>query len=499
MRTIPAQIRFLVIVLFSMMFSANAATWYVDSSVLISGNGTTWLTAWQNLSDISGVTAGDIVYISGGPSGSSQTYSLSGTWSPAGGNSSANITYQIGQDSLHDGTAKFSGPGGQGQFLAGVNYVTLTGNAGDGKMHFQVSGFSQIMDDSGNLTSFQLSYINFGSMVGNTSADGSDSCMLRAGNGGDGAFANHFQLDHCYAFYNDPNGTYMFWWWFNGGANWGANKIFNNTFVTYTCGGGYGPEITDSAGNSGYDFYSNVCYAVYTNYSSVSHQDGWYDTGGSEYERCFDNIFCNFNNSTIVAWGVYGGFENVYIYNNIICNDNNLNSSDAGGNYSSIVVQPFNGGTGPFGGTCVNVVVANNITVDYGGYGAFFTGNNGSYVWTMSGCVCANNIMLNSGSINTSDYSGILEDNVSLSSSQALTDFVSYTVKGGTNNNFNLLATAQTLIGKGANLSTYFTQDFVGFFRPAVTNWDIGPYQYNDNSSETLPAPSTPNIELISP
>ncbi|MGD1089205.1 MAG: hypothetical protein ABR955_10835, partial [Verrucomicrobiota bacterium] len=145
MRTIPAQIRFLVIVLFSMMFSANAATWYVDSSVLISGNGTTWLTAWQNLSDISGVTAGDIVYISGGPSGSSQTYSLSGTWSPAGGNSSANITYQIGQDSLHDGTAKFSGPGGQGQFLAGVNYVTLTGNAGDGKMHFQVSGFSQIM------------------------------------------------------------------------------------------------------------------------------------------------------------------------------------------------------------------------------------------------------------------------------------------------------------------------------------------------------------------
>ncbi|HLX96280.1 MAG TPA: hypothetical protein VKU37_11105, partial [Verrucomicrobiae bacterium] len=69
------------ILLFFTLFSAGATTWYVDSTVSASGTGTSWATAWKALSNITGVKAGDTVYISGGPSGSSQTYSVS-SWAP---------------------------------------------------------------------------------------------------------------------------------------------------------------------------------------------------------------------------------------------------------------------------------------------------------------------------------------------------------------------------------------------------------------------------------
>src|SRR5664279_570057 len=118
--------RFLVSLFSFALFSAQAATWYVDSSVGTSGNGTSWATAWKALSNVTGVSAGDTVYISGGASGSSQTYSLS-SWKPAGGSAGNRITYQIGQDAAHNGTASFSG---SGTWFGGANNVIVSGNAG---------------------------------------------------------------------------------------------------------------------------------------------------------------------------------------------------------------------------------------------------------------------------------------------------------------------------------------------------------------------------------
>ena len=62
-----------VSLLVTLSVSVRAATWYVDSSVASSGDGTSWATAWKNVSNIGSVSAGDTVYFSGGPSGSSQT------------------------------------------------------------------------------------------------------------------------------------------------------------------------------------------------------------------------------------------------------------------------------------------------------------------------------------------------------------------------------------------------------------------------------------------
>ncbi|HTQ49309.1 MAG TPA: hypothetical protein VMJ12_01265, partial [Candidatus Acidoferrales bacterium] len=77
---------FYLISVLTLATKSLATTWYVDSSAAGTHNGTSWANAWTSLSQISGVSAGDTVYISGGAGGSSHTYSVS-NWKPAGGNS----------------------------------------------------------------------------------------------------------------------------------------------------------------------------------------------------------------------------------------------------------------------------------------------------------------------------------------------------------------------------------------------------------------------------
>ena len=120
----------------------------MDSSVSSSGNGQSWGTAWKQFSNISGVQAGDTVYISGGSSGNSQTYTFSGAWTPLMGTSGGgSITYQIGQDSSHNGIAILNGPGNSSFFqFVGIQYVTLSGNANnDGARHLVLTNWQDVI------------------------------------------------------------------------------------------------------------------------------------------------------------------------------------------------------------------------------------------------------------------------------------------------------------------------------------------------------------------
>jgi hypothetical protein len=94
--------------LFIFSASLGAATWYVDGTANGANSGTSWADAWTTLTAVKGIGPGDTVYISGGPSGSSQTYTLAGSWSLKSGTEDNPITYQIGQDDRHNGTAIFS-------------------------------------------------------------------------------------------------------------------------------------------------------------------------------------------------------------------------------------------------------------------------------------------------------------------------------------------------------------------------------------------------------
>src|SRR4051812_34255036 len=75
---------------------AAAAIRYIDNSVAVSGNGQSWSSAWKNLSDATGLLAGDTVYISGGTT--SQIYRITSAWTPSGGTSGKPVTYLVGQD-----------------------------------------------------------------------------------------------------------------------------------------------------------------------------------------------------------------------------------------------------------------------------------------------------------------------------------------------------------------------------------------------------------------
>jgi hypothetical protein len=129
-----------ILLVFSLGLSARAlgASWYVDSTAAAGGDGTSWTKAWRNVDDVTGVAPGDVVYVSGGPCGTSQTYSLT-NWQPAQGSAGSPVTYQIGQDSDHDGTAIFKGQPDAGDWInEDLSNLVITGQAPDGLMHFAV-------------------------------------------------------------------------------------------------------------------------------------------------------------------------------------------------------------------------------------------------------------------------------------------------------------------------------------------------------------------------
>lgn len=99
----------IAVVLFGSL--ANAANWYVDSAKIgnSANNGTAWSSAWTNFSSINwgSVSAGDIVYLSGAPGGTSVytgnlDISKSGTFANR-------VTVKASQESGHNGFVLISG------------------------------------------------------------------------------------------------------------------------------------------------------------------------------------------------------------------------------------------------------------------------------------------------------------------------------------------------------------------------------------------------------
>ena len=75
------------------------------------GNGQSWATAWNKLSNINyaSISAGDTVYVSGGSV--SQAYSERWIISKGGNSATNRITYRNGVDAGHNGTVIIDGGG----------------------------------------------------------------------------------------------------------------------------------------------------------------------------------------------------------------------------------------------------------------------------------------------------------------------------------------------------------------------------------------------------
>jgi hypothetical protein len=431
----------------------RAATWYVDSSVGASGNGTSWATAWKALSNITGVRAGDTVYISGGASGGSQTYSVS-SWKPAGGAAGSPITYQIGQDSAHNGTAVFSG---SGTWFAGANYCVVSGDAGDGAMHFSISGYGGAAT-VGNTTGLRISYVNFGS-IGDAAVDGQG--------------VTGFRLDHCWCKITSGTADHFMSVGFND-TSWDGSVMDNNTvYVPHQTGAAGDGADGFQLGGNGYTMSNNVVVGYDMSYSGAQHQDGWQGLGNN-YLRFCGNVFVNIGNYALFADAYYGGFSHVRVYNNVFLMANPINPG-------GIVFGTDGGYTGPSPCTFSDIVFANNVADGYGNNGSYTLNNvtGSSHPTVFTACTIINNVSVNGGYISTDgNTTSTVINNATLTTAQGAVDFVKYTASGGTNNDFHLLAAASALIGHATNEWAYFTTDKDGKPRPVTGNWDMGPYQY---------------------
>jgi hypothetical protein len=470
MRRIPGAFHLLLLITLVSAVTATATTWYVDSSATGSKNGTSWANAWASLSSISGVKAGDVVYISGGVSGSSHTYSVSGSWTPPGGSSGNPITYQIGQDSSHNGTAIFSG---SGYAFTPANYTVISGDAGDGGMHFAVSGYSGCASVV-SAVGVRIGYVNFGSLP--TGVDGASS------SGGPSAF----EFDHNYAYINDTAADHFMFITPQDNA-YDGTKIHDNTvyvprIAPNSANSAFGADGFQIDGAGGWSLYNNQIhgYICSPSYSGGQHEDGTQPLAGS-YIKIYNNTFSDLANSAIFLDGWGGTFNHVRIYNNI-CQSTSSATQDGGG---GIAVNTDNGAVQAPGFT--DVIIDDNLIVDTDGgvpQGAIAFGNlGGQSSAPFSQCYCYNNVLVNAGNSITTWGSPIsMGDNIYLSSSQAQGYFVQYkTLSPG--NNYQLAAGATSLIGKGANESSYFTTDMNGNLRSASGAWDIGPYAYGSSGA----------------
>jgi hypothetical protein len=476
--------------------SAHAATYYVDSSVSSSGNGQSWVTAWKNLSNITGLAAGDMVYISGGPSGSSQTYAIS-SWAPAGGTSGNPITYKIGQDSSHNGTAYFSGSGGV-WITSAINNVVISGDAGDGKRHFtladpvsNISSWSAaVIINGANCLNFHLSYVNFGVMNGNYDSTG--LCIV--GLAPSGATMSGVEFDHLWMEGTNSqfNITIHLAGWPTTGLSWSQGFFLHDSTILcpYPNYGAVGADAVQAA-TAGL----TVSNCIICGYSSIyqgsgyfngQHMDGVQVLGG-DY-----NIFCNNLILNMQDCGIFEdcwvSINHVRIYNNTIINDTAASCiwvfHDS---YNTTTALSYN-----------DVVIANNVVEPDPGFYGISVRNTFGTADTFSG-VIANNISINyPNGVTVSGVSGVSTvDNAVLTTSAAAANFVGY-VYGSTNSNFHLSASATSLIGQGTNLSTYFNTDKGGNTRPSSGAWDIGAYQYSTNTiiSTNLTVPTVSAISV---
>lgn len=457
----------------------SATTRYVDSSATGSNNGSSWANAWTTLSAVS-ASAGDIVYISGGPSGSTRTYAVPsvGYWNLPSGTASSWITYQIGQDSAHNGTAIFSA--GQYQLLSGPSYFTFSGNAGDGAMHFKLSGFAT-KEVISNINHFHFEYVDGSAGIASIGSIG-------------GGSENNVEINNCYFNVVDMGADHGIYFSFAGSSP-SDNKFHDNTLLVPHVGPGTGADGIQGSGN-GYSIYNNTIRGYNAAYTGGQHQDGYQSTGNAANVRIYGNTFVDCSNYAIYGDAYFGGFTDFYVYNNLIVfEDSNLLTGTPGG-----IIFGVDGGYNG-GGACTftRVVLANNVISDYQNNGGVALSNvTSNHTSAFVNCIIENNLLVNSanGIRHEGNSTTTIANNVEITSSAAASMLTKYVKLGGRSNNYTPLASATSLIGAGANLSAYFTTDISGALRTATGNWDIGAGNSGIISQGTTNAPTNAKISI---
>ena len=443
---------------------AKAAIWYVDGAATGKDNGSSWEDAWVSLDAMKGLSPGDTVYISGGRKGSSQVYPMSTAFTSlpgfAKGTRNKPVTYRIGKEFEHRGTAVFSKSPVGGHFLYAPSSIAFLGDAGDNEMHFEIRGFDTLLTGP-HSSDVRVTHFNCGEI--NRLAN------LNPANG--------IELAYLQAKIIDPHANNAIYSHFKGGK-WDENSIHHCTILIPNNGTGIGSDGI-AGGGTGWSLHDNTIKGYYLEGSDGNHQDGWQGLAGSHI-KIYNNTFIDITNYPIFGNAYYGDFSHLFIYNNIIIITNDKIQSS---------IPPQGIAVGPDGGvfrklkrwpTFTHVVIANNLIVDYGRHASINLRNNRNQESVFVDCIVANNLYVNSGGIGL-DPAVSHSSNVGLTSRQAAKVLRKYSPLA-TDNDLRLAEGALPALANGTNLISYFNVDKEGHPRPAEGAWTVGPYEARHRS-----------------
>lgn len=430
---------------------------YVDNNSPGGNDGLTIGTAWDSLTQITGVGAGDTVYVSGGST--SKVYTMGG-WQPPSGSPTNQCVITINPNAGHNGIAIFRSDNTNSFWAGGLcNYVTISGRLNNTN-HFRVENYgisARIIADggpaptgvkllgwtmSGNgcLKLYDTRKIEVGWMIFEPFkrfAPNDCQMLLGVGRGDETGFGNN-SIHDCEFYYYYRYGV-------NASGNngndcmdhLGSVDIYNNKFIGVYAGAGQdaGDDHQDVIMSDGRYF------RIWNNYFENSAQymifGGFFGSGNSDWQ-IFNNVF-NFSDTNLLsqqsvpisigshqAGATYTRF---WIWNNTIYR----------GSLGIALGTPADGDTGS------NNIVQNNIVY-------------GTTNQIVSGTTISNN---------TSGTSGI--------------SFISAT-------NLRLQAGSTAAINQGITLSglnATSANDADGNAR--TPPWDIGAYEFGAGGADTTP------------
>ncbi len=500
----------------------GGTAWYVDKDAPAGGDGRSWNTAWNSMSNVvwgtNGVKAGTTLYISGGSSGTTKEYTT--PWSVgASGTLGSPITIAIdAANPNHNGTAFFNfaslSSGNQatvdGISFSNRSYITFNGNV-NGQKHLKIGNLY-------NITSERLASCMYA--FGTTDTTTMTGVVIdhvefnNCNNGARFAYLSNFTIkDSDFIGIRGDTAAEILG---TGNATWDSSRIYGNNVELLTNSAMPSGQTIAYSGPDGFQIGDGV--SVYNNtikvskttaYTSKQHPDSIQTIGN--YVKIYNNEFINIGDSGL---DITANTHDVRIYNNIF---RIIEANDSYPEFFRLYV-----GSGNAGATDIaNIKIFNNTFVDnVGGWGAYpapirfgsFAGANptasveiknnifynigggstpllnvdASTGFTANSFAFSNNVYYNSSGAPTITYRGTpytianwINPTTGIDrtgkSGQPL--FQGYP-PSGLGNNFQLQSGDNVAQNAGVNLSAYFTTDKAGNTRPATGAWDIGAYEY---------------------
>lgn len=480
------RLNVIILLLVTTTFSLNASIRYVDNTASGNNTGSSWSNAWKSFSDISGLSTGDIVYISGGIESKEYNETLFCT---------EGVTYRTGLDSGHNGIVVIDAQFERKYGIVLEDNVTISGMV-DSTRKMLIKNSLDSGLQAGIVQGVRIKFIEV-TNCGSEGAGGGFAHGIHIGH------ADGCEVAYCYIHQNyrdaiNANGSI--------GTNFGNNKV-HHCILQHNNDDGV-------ACRNGFDIYDNIIGNCYRHPGGPEdpHSDGIQAQG--EYTRIWNNEIYNCHTHGIFAdpLNVENGANHIHIYNNIVYRTQDF--IDSGHHMHGIKVKAERGTPSMndiyicnntvvdmgYGGISIenclnttNVDILNNILYNCRadgptGYVLGTDDDNGNIDYNViyNGQSGGSNLLWNGNNYDYSTFVNVGFGQLNGSTNRPL--FIKY-IEFANDNDFMLTEFDITAKENGKNLISdeIIQDDKAGILRPASGPWDIGAFQAQEASENTPP------------